>query len=267
MMKDFFNQVKIHFVHIFEGQNSGEMLCGVYDYFDAFSQKFLCLQHDIRTLNRRMISSKDWVILGGGGLLGVREDFQDTINFLLNKTYKVVLWSVGHNSHIDRIINTKIDFYKFLFYSTRDFNYNDEEYCPCPSCMSSLLNIKRSVIRKFGIIEHLDYSIEEFKFDKIKNSYSPRTIMNFIAESECIITNSYHAAYWATLMKKKVIIYKAFSTKFSYYKFEPVFYSGDLESDFNKAKIYKNALNDSRKINIEFADKIFNAISLIDGQN
>lgn len=261
-------KIRIHFIHIFEAQNSGELLCNPYDYFLEFSEKYLCMQHDIRTLKHSEIHKEDWVILGGGGLFEVREDFQKTINFILQKTYKVISWGCGHNQHNDHDeILTKINYSRFLYLATRDFCFNsNEEYCPCVSCMNPMLDIKFQEKNKIGIIEHLDYPITEFEFPKIKNSASPRNIMQFIAESEYILTNSYHAIYWSTLMNKKVILYKPFSTKFDFLKDKPVIYNGNLEDSMKKSKNYPDALKTARNINEKFSKKILRTIDYIESK-
>ncbi len=116
---------KVHFIHIFEGQNSGEMLCSPYDYFASdFCERYECLCHDIRTLNLKKIAPDDWVILGGGGLFDVREDFQKTINAVLNRTYKVISWACGHNAHNGRTVNEKIKYESiFLFDGAGFWNF------------------------------------------------------------------------------------------------------------------------------------------------
>lgn len=256
---------KVHFIHIFEGQNSGEMLCSPYDYFAAdFCERYECLCHDIRTLNLKKIASDDWVILGGGGLFEVRDDFQKTINALLNRTYKVVSWACGHNAHDGRNIDEKIKYERFFYLTVRDFGIPGEEYLPCVSCMNSLLDISLPIERRIGIIEHLDFPILEFDFPRISNAHSPMTIMRFIASSEIIVTNSYHSIYWATLMKKKVVLYKPFSSKFKNLKNQPVIFAGNLEESVAVSKIHEDYLAECRKLNVDFAQKILRIMKKID---
>lgn len=250
----------IHFVKVVECQNTGEMHCNPFEYFPEFAGAGICLTHDLRYINLKLFKPDDWVILGGGGLFEVREDFQNIINWLLCRTYRTVAWGVGHNRHFGREINTEIDFNKFLYLSTRDYGYENQEYLPCVSCMNSNLDKNVKIVRDVGIIEHMEFPIDEFSYDKISNRCSIENMTDFIAGSNVIITNSYHACYWATLMEKKVILYKPFSTKFDKLEFLPVVYSGNLDSDIEKAKIYHGALESCRKKNLEFMKLIYNSI-------
>ena len=59
--------------------------------------------------------------------------------------------------------------------------------------------------REIGIIRHKDYIIENNEYDIITNSQNIYEIIDFIRTSKVIITNYYHARYWYTLMKRKVI--------------------------------------------------------------
>ncbi len=258
---------KIHFIHIYEAQNTGEMACSPFEYFGKeFSSYYDCLCHDLRSLNLKKISANDWVILGGGGLFEVREDFQQTINLILNRTYKVISWSCGHNHHNERVINSKIDYSKFFMLTVRDFGMQNQEYLPCVSCMNRELEKEAQAVRKFGIIEHLDYPINAWEIDKISNSFSIYSITKFISESECIITNSYHCLYWASLMKKKVLLYEPFSSKFSNFEFKPVLIdrNTDLNKAFDDAVIYEKSLQKCREMNENFKTKLLKTMLKID---
>lgn len=62
--------------------------------------------------------------------------------------------------------------------------------------------------------------------------------------------------YWATLMGKKVVLYKPFSNRFDHIKFTPVTYSGVMEADIKKAKTYPTALQECRNLNLKFFEKV-----------
>ena len=67
------------------------------------------------------------------------------------------------------------------------------------------LKMKEDIKREIGIINHKDYIIENNEYNIITNSQNIYEIIDFIRTLKVIITNSYHATYWATLMKRKVI--------------------------------------------------------------
>ena len=116
--------------------------------------------------------------------------------------------------------------------------------------------------RRVGIIEHQDFPIN-IDGEKINHKLGIDIITEFIGSSEIIVTNTYHVAYWAMCMNKKVILYQPFSTKFNYFKHSPVIYSGNLEEDISQTASYPNFLSESRKLNLDFfvdVKKIINEI-------
>lgn len=178
-------------------------------------------------------------------------------------TKNIIIWGAGFNLHKGENCNGSLDLEHFRMVGIRDYGYA-YEWVPCPSCLLPQLSYKYDLLRKYGIVEHRSFPIQEFEFEKIDNSVDICTILNFIGSSEIIITNSYHATYWAMLMKKKVIVYRMWSSKFEGMKWKPVVYSGRLEDDIQRCIIYDNALDESRDINIQYAKKV---IALIEMQN
>ena len=151
----------------------------------------------------------------------------------------------------------KINFEKFKLLSIRDYGKNKNElFVQCPTCMIKTLNKVFKCKRRIGVVCHKDHLFDTQGYESITNRVSLGKILKFIGESEVIITNSYHAYYWATLMNKKVILRDAFSDKFNYLKYKPVFYSGNLEKDISEAKIYDMALNECREQNLSFYNKV-----------
>lgn len=138
------------------------------------------------------------MIIGGGGLFQQCEAWNRDINEILNKCKHVISWGCGINSHYNKNIQEQIDFKKFLLLSVRDYecDYVDYvEYVPCVSCLNEDLSKKYEEIRNIGIVEHKEYPICEFEYERIDNSCSIDTIINFIDSSRVIITNTYHVAY------------------------------------------------------------------------
>ena len=246
----------IHFIHVIEPRNQGDMLCYPYLYFKKYFKRYNCKIHSTKNIDFGSISTRDTVVLASGGCFECLDSFQDAINTLLDINDCVIGWGCGHNAHHDRPVYWHIDFSKFKLLGVRDYNYPRQAYVPCVSAMHPLLETRREIIRKIGVIEHQDFPITEFSFDKTNHCQSMYDICRFIAESEVIITNTYHSAYWAQLMNKKVILYKPWSTKFDHFRHPPVVYSGNLEKDMEQAKNYPGFLKESRDINRAFFKKV-----------
>jgi len=206
----------------------------------------------------------------------------------LDKCDTVIGWGIGSNQHNPKVWNIgvtteKTNFDKFKLLGVRDFD-NDLKlrYVPCVSCLSAELEWGNTVKpeEKFGIIEHKDLHLnvisENFKINRINNSFNLYDICQFIARHECIITNSYHIAYWTTLMDRKCIVANPFSTKFNHLKYKPALLitnsaidasackcehvlvkegeitMSDLDLLFEKCRNYPDALAESRALNLGY---------------
>ena len=92
--------------------------------------------------------------------------------------------------------------------------------------------------------------------------YKIDEIIRFIGESEIIITSSFHAAYWALLLNKKVIINGNWSNKFDTLKYPPVLLSDNLENDIQNCIVPPtDYLNECIDLNDAFYKKVMNLIN------
>lgn len=267
-LKDFYflaNKAKlptIHFIHVCEPRNPGDMLSYPYQYFKTYFDNFHVLIHHTKDIKFEAIKAQDVVILASGGCFEVLDQFQHDINRILDACNNVISWGCGHNAHHDRPVYWPVSFEKFKLLSVRDFNYGNQRYVPCVSCFLPQLEKEFPIRRRVGIIEHQDFPIN-IDGEKINHKLGIDIITEFIGSSEIIVTNTYHIAYWAMFMNKKVILYQPFSTKFNYFKHSPVIYSGNLEEDISQTASYPNFLSESRKLNLDFfvdVKKIINEI-------
>lgn len=264
------NMPRLHFIRAVDPRNTGDFNCSPIQYFEDSFKDYVCFQHCIsERIDWNAIKPHDWIILGGGGLFEITESCQQNINHLLARTSgRVISWACGHNKHVgDNDVQTEIEYKKFALFTVRDYGYMSvcgelERYLPCVSCMNPAFdaNFNKPILRNIGIIEHHVFPINMHGYDKITNAIMIKQILEFIGTSEIIITNTYHAVYWATLLNKKVILYGKFSNKFDYFKYKPVEYSGDLQGDILKARTYSNALEESRDLNTAFCLEVLNML-------
>ena len=249
--------VKLHFVNMMGEGNVGDYVCGPYWYFSNFFSDCTCYFHKLQKIDFDQMSNGDWVIVGGGGLINHEESWNELIYRCQHITGHVILWGVGENTHFGEKCQP-FDYGKVLLSGIRDKKetYYKSEFVPCASCMLPQLKYVYKIRREIGVIEHDSYPITEFGYEKINNSRDINTVLQFIGESETIISNSYHAIYWATLMKKKVIIYDQWSSKFDHLPYKQPIYTGNLSQDLENALVYENSLQECRNINLQFAGKI-----------
>merc|ERR1719277_1531645 len=109
--------------------------------------------------------------------------------------------------------------------------------------LSEKFAAKLGVKEKVGVIKHVEHDgehcgqhipqwtleglVEAGDITNNKGSDMNRVI-RFIDKFDVVVTTSYHATYWATLLGKKVIVCKAWSSKLFRLKHPPTFYSGNL---------------------------------------
>jgi hypothetical protein len=160
-----------------------------------------------------------------------------------------------------------IDFNRFKFIGIRDYNHKSGlPYVPCPSVFRFAYSEAENTlpVRRIGIIEHHNFPVSGFNYDKVNNSYNINGIIKFILQSEIIITNSYHVIYFCQLLGKNVICINRFSDKFDYFEYKPVFYSGSLESDILKIQTNAHFKEEAVKLNLEYFSGIREFIESLD---
>ncbi|MFA6817171.1 MAG: polysaccharide pyruvyl transferase family protein [Lentisphaeria bacterium] len=248
--------VKVHFVFRMGAQNAGDDACCPYQYFSDLFSAYHCYFHTIPDVDYACIQKGDIVICGGGGLIDLFPDWNACVERLYEITGNVIIWGAGLNSEKreGKIIRS-LNLSNMSLVGLRDFGL-PFDFVPCPSCMLPELSYSYPKYREIGIVQHVAYPIDDLSYERITNNVDIYTMLNFIGTSAVIVTNSYHAIYWATLMGKKVIIYNTFSTKFDNIRWKHPLYSGNLSEDILKCDVYKDVLNDCRMRNYAFAKKV-----------
>jgi hypothetical protein len=172
------------------------MVCGPYEYFTKIFSRYNCMLHHFGRILFDRIQKNDIVILGGGGLLDFKDEWNERVNIILNLCDNVISWGMGRNTHVGwKIPTPKINYKKFKLLGIRDWMpelpATNERFLPCVSCLMPWLSGKRKARRKWGVVEHWNFPItafDDYKIDKIVNANSIETIRDFILTSEVIIT-------------------------------------------------------------------------------
>lgn len=248
---------KLHIIHRIDKTNTGDMVSNCSEYY--LFKDYKIIKHDIYSPNFTVIKKNDPIILSGGGLLNCLENWNKNINKLLELSENVFGWGIGFNKHHNTHIKTKINLSKFKLLGIRDYKQSYESntrYVPCSSCNLPQLKYEYKIKRNIGVIEHHHNKITlKVNYDKINNNINIDNLIQFIGESNIIITNTYHALYFSSLLNKKCILYNSFSEKFNYTKFKYVIYENNLV--YNDIKtLNKDLLQNSIKINNLFYNDI-----------
>jgi len=244
----YFQTKRVHIIHRIDKSNTGDMVssCANYFYFPN------TMKHDIYKVDMGSIKRGDFVIFSGGGLCNNNDSWNDTINRVLMSTPNCYGWGVGINLHTNSRISRPIAYESFKKIGIRDYaNTYNIPYLPCSSCMIPALKKRYTPIRKYGILEHIHHKVP-LDLPKMRNNQPIEEIVRFIGESEYVVTNTYHCYYFCMLMKKRVILYEKFSSKFDGLRYPPVMYSGDLAKDFERCKVYPNFHKECIELNRRF---------------
>jgi len=184
-----------------------------------------------------------------------------------------VFWGLGHNE-IDykNYLKSKsywIDTSDIGIAGTRDFeNEYKDHWIPCVSCMHPIFDGDYNVTQEVGLLfNHKSVKDNQLK-EKYKdypissNTTSLEEMIKFIGASETIVTNSYHAMYWAILMQRKVIAIPT-TSKFFDFKYKiPISTFNDFNKELKNTKIYDGVLEECREINIKFSKRVFDYLEL-----
>ena len=265
-------------IHRIDYGNVGDLFCAPHHYFEELKNTELDI-FDFKSSDEKV--RNNWIdqisthslIVGGGGLLN-RSSFEMQMKLfehLAANGKKTVLWGVGHNQkqwqNNQRIDSYNIDLSKFGLIGVRDFSVN-KNWVPCVSCMHPIFDSKVQPKEELGLIFHKKTIKKKSllkrlnKYPSTSNTTDLNDMVGFIGDHEIIVTDSYHAMYWATLMGRKVMAVPN-SSKFFDFKYNPVFTSFEsFETQVQKAKPYNGVLEECRDVNVEFSKKVFDYLNL-----
>ncbi len=265
-------------LHRYDPTNIGDYYCGPHHYFEALKGKSLDIfdykSEDTAIRNKWVDTiTNNALIIGGGGLLNYHGFSKQMRLFqkLRAKGKKTVLWGVGHNSHrkytFGRVSKYNIDTSEFGLVGVRDYKMK-ESWVPCVSCMHPIFDTSFNLKNEIGVIFHKKTLrrkkvIEKFKdLPSMSNQADFEGVVQFIGETDIILTDSYHAMYWAILLGKKVMVFPN-SSKFYDFKYTPVISTfSRYKNDLKFLKSYSGVLEECREINRVFSQKVFDYLNL-----
>ena len=258
---------KLYFVHCRNFANTGDMMSCPFEHFKSyFEENFDCRFVDISDripFNYDEITKDDYAIIGGGGLDGYHEGWQQKINNVISKVKVAVGWGFGSNRNPQRsnIVDSKLNLNALALFGIRDAGESFGRYVPCVSCIgvdSSLLQTKPT--KQCGVIMHLESIIHSKSIpqncDIIANSQDLKAILKFIAEHEFIISNSYHICYWAMLLQRPV--YRLYGvdcdSRYNLFEYDIPNWSG--HRDLSKEIVVPRFLDKCKRLNLEFFEEV-----------
>jgi len=207
--------------------NIGDIYSSIYKIIPNYVENYdvMCLNSDVQINDNTKEKLKDKIaIIGGGGLIDLKNEWNNKINFIIEHSKKTYFLGPGYNDENSKSNTalTKINFQhkNVSDIGLRDIN-NEYRFIPCPSCLLLEKYPNKEVKREYGIVQHCQKKIPNIPNinDKIsmiyENEKSIGNILDFISSTNKLIVNSYHAYYFGVLLGKKVILYNNWSSKFN----------------------------------------------------
>jgi len=229
--------------------NIGDLAALPAEYFPIPGAKYDVRLDDLTSI-RSAIS-----IVGGGGLISTYERELEKLG------NKVVVWGAGSNYHGELTLRYPEWLSRCALVGVRDFG-GPFRWAPCASCMSPLFDRlraqkpKREAVVYRHFLKMLDGIPTDLNLPSLTNGEpSLENVLEFLASAEVVMTSSYHGAFWATLLGRKVIAVP-FSSKFYGFRHPPVLANGEALRDWRslagQAAAYPEALEECREATLAF---------------
>lgn len=247
----------LKFICRFGSSNVGDANCSPIQYFnfEGFETERITLTaHREQFKNGTLEKNPNDIYIIGGG-------FFDLKHFdCFAHSRKSVFWGGGIRDiakHVSWLTGKpkKLPRSGDFLYGIRDYGHGDE-WVPCVSCMSPLFDKAHPVENEYVIFQHHRVEID-LPFEKrINDAISFEEAIRFLGSAECVITNSYHGAYWSILLGKKVFMFNELNDKTRTFKWLPHYCTGDDWKHKNLAPLYPEALAEARRRNIDFRQTV-----------
>ena len=189
------------------------------------------------------------------------------VNKLSNDKSPRIVWGAGHNADFNKKFKGHLVYPSWLrnfdLVGVRDFN-QEYEWVPCASCMHPALREKHTI--KFPVIwfEHKKQLMKSTEFGSdpiprfINSGDNIEETIRLLGSADTIITNSYHGAYWGVLLKRKVIVVDAWSSKFNAMRHKPYFLNKgeSWKNVVEKIPVYNDALDQYIEVTQQYWNKV-----------
>ena len=248
----------VFWFHYDDPGNLGDHVCCPIDYADL---------PGIRVDLRQPIVDMDGAafVFGGGGLLhgGTIEQIRGLASRGRNRNphLRLIAWGIGANELGESTL-TYPEFLKdFDLIGIRDHG-NPWEYVPCPSCLHSVFGQPHGdPTHEFVVYEHYAVPINGLPPAPRMTNRGDRSrfpdLVTFLAQGECIVTNSFHGAYWGLLLGRKVMIFRPFANRFLGFSRTIEFCDEmDWRVKMRRAVRYEDYLTECRSINRQFMTRV-----------
>lgn len=234
-------------VHHRNTTNLGDLVCSPAQYFDFGDVTFVDVHEQL--------PEAEAYLFGGGAMYNraIRAEVPGIkIAWGLGQTNRGKLKTEGRAPS------------DFALFGSRDVGQDGAEWVPCASCMSPLFDkqydIKHDVVGYWNF--YPDKTVPRPRISGIPtevNRCSFERAIEFLGSGQKILTNSYHGAFWGTLLGREVVIINPYSSKFYGLKHQPQRASQDTWQGV-RSRLFPEALAECRQATLNFHDKVRNVL-------
>ncbi len=207
-----------YFMHHHDRKNRGDVISGPYHYFKFNDSQKISWDENIIGDKPTNFTTGDSLIIGGGIFFMQNKP---RLNKMIKSAKSVIAWGIGMDVRQD--LQALVSQFTLLGIRERGSPLIDDKkvfYVPCASCMhpvfDGMMDFKNGT--EFGeenFALHLNGGFNKSKllraFGNMRHTTTvddDNDIFVNLANAKCIVTNSYHGAYWGSLMGKKVVCIK-----------------------------------------------------------
>ncbi len=223
-------------IHRFEGtKNIGDIVSSPCKHFE-----YEATHYDVRRTHIEPLPEADIYLCGGGAITrSLTELPADKIR---------IGWGIGQSLRPAPAKATSTPLKDWDLLGNRDVDIPGTEWVPCVSCMSPLFDEEYEIEHEVvSYMNALKYSHPNMPYATNRGTFEEA--IRFIGSGAIVITNSYHGAYWATLLGRAAVIVNPYNSKFYQYKHQPAMQN-------EKPISYPEALEECREANIKFNHKV-----------
>lgn len=232
---------KIINYHIKNEKNIGDLMCAPAHYFDIG-----------KTLDIRDDEKSSVAIFGGGAISSsVRKYFNSK-----GASIKI-LWGVGSTVRNKFESPTHPSYDGVQLIGIRDYqaslNNKNFNWVPCASCMAKEFDNINPPKQDLVFYGHKKVSPMNNNNNAMNNDNKDfKKVIEHLSLGETVVTSSYHGAYWALLLGRKVVCIP-FGSKFFGFKHPPTIVK---KYDGQKGLSYDGLLEEYREKNKEYWNKV-----------
>lgn len=211
----------------------------------------------------------DVVLLGGGGLGGPYYPWLRALRAVpAADAARFVAWGIGTNFHdvrrdgvVRRAGLTYPDWLARLadagaLVGVRDWGA-PYPWVPCASCLLPQLDALRATEPTVDAVayDHHERPPLELGLSRRTNTSSLPDALAHLASARVVVTNTYHGAYWATLLGRRVVVAGAFANRLRFLRHAPAFADDPAawRAAADAAVAYPDALAECRAATAAFA--------------